>query len=91
MQMWDTLLQNDELYPLTNLKTLLDLEQNERKGSVLDVGFGTFLNPSLDVRAIHDALDQSQQFLVVSKVLFTMMLQWGGEEVGHLDVRPSDL
>ena len=78
-------------YPLTNLKTLLDLEQNERKGSVLDVGFGTFLNPSLDVRAIHDALDQSQQFLVVSKVLFTMMLQWGGEEVGHLDVRPSDL
>ena len=78
-------------YPLTNLKTLLDLEQNERKGSVLDVGFGTFLNPSFDVRAIHDALDQSQQFLVVSKVLFTMMLQWGGEEVGHLDVRPSDL
>ena len=78
-------------YPLTNLKTLLDLEPNERKGSVLDVGFGTFLNPSLDVRAIHDALDQSQQFLVVSKVLFTMMLQWGGEEVGHLDVRPSDL
>ena len=80
-------------YPLTNLKTLLDFffEQNERKGSVLDVGFGTFLNPSFDVRAIHDALDQSQQFLVVSKVLFTMMLQWGGEEVGHLDVRPSDL
>ena len=93
MLMWDSLLKwQITIDKLENTFEILFFffEWNERF-SLLEVGLGTFLNPSLDVRTIHDTLDQSQQFLVGSKVLFSVMLQWGAEEIGHLDVSPSDL